>query len=299
MLMRRGKLGFGTVLLIAVSGGIVAYIVVSYLLQAAHWPISDANAYWNAAIRLRDGQPLYQARAGPEASDLYRYAPWFAYLWVPLTFLPEAGVFHAWSLLLVVAAAFTIWPIARVMTPAAILIASLGGSFLVWTAGHGNVQPLLILALSRTLERRTGPVWVAVAASLKLVPIAYILVWIDRREWRAVIVCLVTTAVLVGPMLLFNIDDYSTDPGARPALIPWPPGQVMAVAVAGAATVVAARTRFAWVSASLTAMLLLPRFVEYSVTLALVGFANLVPGPRTYGDSEHRVLASGRADMPV
>ena len=298
MTARRGQLGFTEMALIAVSGGIVGYIAISYLLQVAHWPISDANAYWDAAVRLREGQALYVA-TGPESSDLYRYAPWFAYLWVPLTFLPHDAVFVAWSGLLLVATVIVVAPIASLRTPAAILTALLGGSFLVWTAGHGNVQPLIILALSRTLERQSGPVWVGIAASLKLAPIAYVLVWIGRRDWRSAAVCLLTTAVLVGPMLLFNVSDYTTDAGARPAIIPWLPAQVVAVVIAGALTLATARTRWAWLNATITAMLVLPRFVEYSVTFALVGFAQAAPGRTAYGDEKHRVLASRRADTPV
>ena len=52
------------------------------------WTLSDACAYWNAAIRLREGAELYPQLASVDASEVYRYAPWFAWLAVPGTFLP-------------------------------------------------------------------------------------------------------------------------------------------------------------------------------------------------------------------
>lgn len=57
---------------------------------------SDVAAYWGAAERIRAGEPLYVAGVA-NASDLYRYAPWFAYAWVPLTYLPSDIVTSAWS----------------------------------------------------------------------------------------------------------------------------------------------------------------------------------------------------------
>src|SRR3972149_6330968 len=50
---------------------------------------ADVAAYWEAAERIRAGEPLYVAGAA-NASDLYRYAPRVAYVWGPLTFLPRA-----------------------------------------------------------------------------------------------------------------------------------------------------------------------------------------------------------------
>ena len=52
------------------------------------WTLSDAGAYWNAAMRLREGADLYPALASVEGSEIFRYAPWFAWVTVPFTYLP-------------------------------------------------------------------------------------------------------------------------------------------------------------------------------------------------------------------
>ena len=72
---------------VAVLVALTSYALLTYALAR---PVGvDVSAYWEAANRLRDGDPLYQARAA-NASDLYRYAPWFATAWIPLTYLPQA-----------------------------------------------------------------------------------------------------------------------------------------------------------------------------------------------------------------
>src|SRR5688572_17869256 len=65
------------------------------------WHLSDMNAYWDAAMRLRVGGELCPPASDVTASDVYRYSPWFAWLWVPLTSLPRGLVNVAWSLILV------------------------------------------------------------------------------------------------------------------------------------------------------------------------------------------------------
>lgn len=259
--------------LMAVSGGIVTYIALSYLLQALAWPITDATSYWEAALRLRQGQPLYVAGVATEDPVRYLYAPWFAFAWVPLTFLPREPVFVIWSLVLLGASIAALVPLLQARTAAAWLAALVLGSFLIWTASRGNVQPLLILGLLVVLERRSAPLWVGVMASLKVVPIAYAVVWLARRQWRRAAMAAMALIAFVVPALLFNVADYATDAGARPPLVPFLPLQVLAVAGAAVATWRLARTPYRWLAASALAMLALPRFVEYNVTFALVGMA--------------------------
>src|SRR3990172_9104409 len=64
---------------------------------AANWTLSDAAAYWNAALRLRDGEALYPLLTNVDASEVYRYAPWFAWAAVPFTFLPVQVAGALWS----------------------------------------------------------------------------------------------------------------------------------------------------------------------------------------------------------
>lgn len=69
-------------------------------------------------------------------------------------------------------------------------LALLAGGLLVSAAAGGNVEPLLVGALYFGIHRSSGPVWVGVAASIKLVPILYVIPWIGRREWGKALIAI-------------------------------------------------------------------------------------------------------------
>jgi len=77
----------------AILLGYFAYTLASWFLV---WNPADGGAYYDAASRLTHGQPLYPP-INPEAHEVYRYAPWFAVAWIPLTALPRDFALHAWS----------------------------------------------------------------------------------------------------------------------------------------------------------------------------------------------------------
>ena len=62
----------------------ICYAIGNIVWSASAWEIPDIEAYWNAALRLRDGGPLYPLATNVNDSEVYRYAPWFAYAWIPL-----------------------------------------------------------------------------------------------------------------------------------------------------------------------------------------------------------------------
>ncbi|HET7056957.1 MAG TPA: glycosyltransferase 87 family protein, partial [Thermomicrobiales bacterium] len=163
---------------------VIGWSLANAIQRIGDWSLSDMDAYWNAATRLREGLPLYPAVPDSGAADVFRYAPWFAWAWVPLTFLPKAAVAVAWSALLVGASAVAIMPIVRQPSLTRIAAAALLGTILLWSAASGNVQPVIVAILVLGIEGRSGPLWVAIAASLKIFPIGFALVYAGRREWR-------------------------------------------------------------------------------------------------------------------
>src|SRR2546428_14134481 len=84
---------------------LVAGLGVFVLIGAGFTPHvnPDADAYWHAALRLREGLPLYGGPRGDE-TEIYRYAPWFAFAWGPLTYLGQANAYLVWRGLLLVGA---------------------------------------------------------------------------------------------------------------------------------------------------------------------------------------------------
>lgn len=194
----------------AVALGWLAYTLASWFLA---WNPADAGAYLGAAERLRHGQALYPAM-NPEAHEVYRYAPWFAFAWIPASCLPSGLVAHAWSLLMLVAAAAAVVPLLRPPSRARIVLAAILGAFLAETAMFGNVHPLVVAILSWSIRRPSGPIWVGVAASLKLVPILFVAYWAAIGEWRKAATAGVVAAILLVPMLAFDLSHYTTDPGS-------------------------------------------------------------------------------------
>lgn len=268
-----GWLAFvGLVLLLA----LMAFALFTYAVNREFG--SDVAAYWGAAQRIRAGEPLYVAGVA-NASDLYRYAPWFAYAWVPLTFLPRDLVTVAWVALMLGAAVASTLPLLRQGLAGAAAFA-LFAPLQVQGAVFGNVQPLLVLILLWGVERRSGPLWIAIGASLKAVPLLLAVVYAGRGEWRRAGLTALLTAILVAPALLFDLSGYSTQPGpGNMSLISVAALLYVAVAVLMACLAyLAARSRYRWVAGALAMIAVLPRFLTYEISFLLVGAAR----PRRY-----------------
>jgi hypothetical protein len=129
----------------------------------------------------------------------------------------------------------------------------------------------MIAALVLGVERRSGPLWIAAAASLKAFPILYVLVYVGRREWWKAAVTFVLTGVLVAPFVLYSLEHYPTSAGGAGVLITWPVVYVVVVAVSAGVALWLGRTRYGWLAAAATVCLALPRFFLYDVTYLLVG----------------------------
>jgi hypothetical protein len=241
------------------------------------WTFEDVDAYWSAAERLRAGEQLY-AHFDPDSNVVIRYAPWFAFAWVPLTFLPRSAVEVGWGALLVAASVAATLPLLRRPTRASVALAGMLGPFLLWTASRGNVHPLVVAALVLGVQRRSGPLWIALAASLKAVPAIFVLVYIGRREWGRAAATIALTGILTGHMLLFDLSTFAADPGGSQSLLflsPFVWGTVAAAALAAALFLAVRRSKYTWLGAAVAAMAVLPRFFLYDLTYLLVPAANV------------------------
>jgi hypothetical protein len=264
------RVGLGAAVL-AVLLALTSWALLSYALSQV--PGSDVSAYWNAAERLRAGEPLYVASAA-NASDLYRYAPWFAAAWIPLTYLPRDAVTVGWVGLMFAAALISTVPLLR-RGPAGWAAFALFAPYQIEGAMYGNVQPLLVLMLLWGVERRAGPLWIALGASLKAVPLLLAVVYAARGEWRRAALAAGLTILLVAPTFLFDLSGYSTAVGPRQESLAgvsyflFVPVAVAAVA----ASWILARTRFGWLAGGLAMVLSLPRLLDYESAFLLVGLS--------------------------
>jgi hypothetical protein len=259
------------ILVMAVLIGYLGYTLASWFLA---WNPADAGAYYDAAVRLTHGAPLYPTM-NPEAHEVYRYAPWFAAAWIPLTALPRDLALHLWSLAMLGCSVAAVWPLLRRPTWPRVALAALAGQTLVETAMFGNAHPLVVALLVWAVGRRSFPVWVGVAASIKFVPLAFALVWAGRREWAKASVAVAVAGVLFAPMLLFDLSNYVTDPGSgllslysvSPVL--WLGGAL--VALGATVWLSVGGSRYAWVAAALLMFLGPPRVVLSYLAFLLVG----------------------------
>jgi hypothetical protein len=233
------------------------------------WPLHDMDTYLAAATRLRDGQPLYVA--GDVAVNSYWYAPWYAVLWVPLTYLPREVIAVAWSAVLLAGTALLTWLLARRGGWGVVLALLVAPPLFAVSAG-GNIQPLMLLGLLG-VHRRWGPVAVALAASMKFTPILLVAAYVARREWWKAALSVALAASLLLPGFFMGITGAGVQSGAAPSLLGVSP-ILYAVVVAGALLVtLLAPRRFALLGAATAAVLALPRLFVYDVTLIGVGTA--------------------------
>jgi hypothetical protein len=131
----------------------------------------------------------------------------------------------------------------------------------------------MIAALVWGAPRRSGPVWIGLAASLKVVPLAYALVYAGKRQWTRAGLAFAITATLWAPALLYSLQGFPTEPGESLSLlsiagpIPW----ALLAALCAVTAIGFARTRFAWVAASTAVIAAIPRLALYDLTYLLVG----------------------------
>lgn len=235
--------------------------------NATSWGLEDWRTYLVAAQRVADGGPVYDWSAGPEF--VYRYAPWFAYALLPFLSIPSAAADALWSTLVVAGVIGSIAPLllqrSLVTTATALLMAGL----LVRVASTGNVHPLLMAGLVLGLHTRAGPVVVALAASLKAVPILFAAVYVAERRWLALAMTLVLTAILAAPMLWLG---YEPAPGPSESLFDVSPlawGITASIAVAAVAVLAIRGSRHTTLAAGTAAFLALPRSFLYDLSMLL------------------------------
>jgi hypothetical protein len=261
-----------------ISRKVVGAFVIGLSLAWVVWTVgglnfSDADAYRLAAERLVAGQDIYVQ--APNQNEAFRYAPWFAAAWIPLAALPETLGDLLWAAILSVATVFSVLPLARQPYLGARLLAVFGGAMLIWTVARGNVHPLVMVALIQGLDRRSGPVWVALAASLKAVPIIFVLIYVARHEWWRAAAAVGITALLVLPMPLLGWEAGTVDPGESLSLYFLVSPELWAftaIFAAGAAVVTALRrSKYVALAAAVAAIVALPRLLLYDITYVTVG----------------------------
>lgn len=266
---------------------VIAITVNSVVWAIADWHLADMRVYQDAALRLRHGEPLY----GGEVDSLsaYRYAPWFAYAWIPLTYLPQSVIDVGWSAFLLAGSAVAIRAGLHAAGGSGFVVAILMAGILFGISAIGNIQGPMLALLMVGIPRRWGGVAVGIAASLKLVPFVLTLAFLAQRRWWQAAIAAATAGLLWLPAVFMSIDPVTLDPGAARTL---PPIAWMAVAAcAGAVAAWAAWRRWphAPLVAAVAAVLAIPRLFVYEISLVWVGTLELQRADGSAGPTERAV----------
>jgi hypothetical protein len=258
---------------IVVLAAVVAIGINAVVWSLVDWHLADMHVYQDAALRIRAGDQLYGGEVNP--LDAYRYAPWFAYAWIPLTYLPQLWIDVVWSAFLLAGSALAIWIVGRPLTRSTLILLLLMAPILLGISAIGNVHGPMMALLLLGMPRRWGGMAVGIAASLKVVPIILVLVFVAQRRWTQVAATLATAAVLWLPILGMDVAMVTLDPGAARSLpdVLWLP---VAGLTAGAAAVLAwRRSPDTALAASTAAVLALPRLFVYEISLLLVALTEV------------------------
>lgn len=259
----------------AVAITVLLAVGVNHVVEAvADWHLHDLHVYADAAERLLAGDELYGGDVNP--LNAYRYAPWFAYAFIPLALLPDPVLWVGWSILLLAGSIAALWGLGYSFEGRVLLLAFAPILFAI-SAG-GNVQALMVAGLAWGLSTKWGWLAVGLAASLKIVPIAFVAVFIAQRRWRQAIASAAVAGLLWLPILAFRVDPVTWDAGLARTL-PTPVWLVQAALAAGATLWLAwRRSPLTTLAAGTAAVLALPRLFIYEATM-------LIPATRGHDDA--------------
>lgn len=275
------RLATALVVVLAIIGGVLGAGML--WLHLTTDPLVDVRAYYDAAVRLNEGQPLYLAGGDPTRPTYYFYPPLMAILMRPFAVLP----FHVFALgwASVVLASFV--SLVRTLGAGRRTYIALGllGMPVGWAlaVGQAHIPMTLLVAI--------GQPWsVALAANVKLFPILIGVWWLGRRNFQAV-------GALVAWMLVFGVFQLLLEPSGTFAffsavgldqvagvqnLSPYaisPVLWVVLMAAGGLAALVLAPTRWGWAAAVTFATLASPRLLVYMLSELLAAVRE--PGTAT------------------
>jgi hypothetical protein len=242
-----------------------------FLFHITNDPFHDFQVYYDAAARLNAGQPLY-----PPGARIY--PPLFSILFRPLALLPVEIAAVIWEGIVVAALGLTIWRIGirRPATWWAVLVLSIG---IGWTLAIGQAEAIILLLLTIG-----SPFSIALAANIKLFPIAVGIYWLARRDWHSLGRLAGWTVGLLLLQLILDPADTLAFPGTLGAgqvgfevassgnLSPFvisPVLWVICVAIEVAIAFRLGRTRWGWAAAVVVAVLAPPRVFSYNLMTLL------------------------------
>ena len=216
-----GRTRRGVLLAVAAVGSALLLVVALNC-----WPEpSDEHAYWLAARRLLEGQPLYDPTAFPGTPFAYWYPPTFAQALLPIAaVIPSAWFSAGWTVLLLAC----LWYLGvRNIFVTLALVAFLPVAVELW---FRNIH--LVLAVLLVLALRRWPVLFAIGAAIKVAPGIGVIYLAARGRWRDAAITtgvgglLLIVSVVLAPDAWRQFLDVviGRGPSDMPSIIPVPYG---------------------------------------------------------------------------
>ncbi len=211
---------------------VLALVGASVWVQLFSWPRAsfDITAYWEAGVRMRaGGDHIYAPPSDPlNKVGPYLYPPLFAALFAPITLLPRAVGYPVWGALVALSTVLAwralAWccrvPAERRRDWTLLVLATLFAAvFVNTTDGQVNLFVLACVAAGLGLIDREragfGGALLALAAHLKVLPIALLPVLLVQRRWRA------AGAMTVALMLWSAVPAVWMGKGTLPMTVYW------------------------------------------------------------------------------
>lgn len=259
-------------LFVAAVVGAAAGVAVAYMHVVGD-PLNDARAYYDAAVRLNAGLPLYPEGIDPSTNRIYLYPPLLAMALRPLALLPYEWFAVVWELFVVTCFVLLIRHLGVRRRATWIAIGILGVP-IGWAlaVAQAHIPMTLLIAI--------GQPWsIAVAANIKLFPALIVLWWLGRREFEAVAAFAMWSALLVLAQVLVEqggafayfqqVGFEQIGEGTIRNFSPFVLSPVIwasLLAVGAIATLALARTKWGWAVAVTFATLAPPRLLIYMLT---------------------------------
>ena len=166
----------------------------------------DFRSYYDAAVALRTGEPIYLAPA--PGTIPFLYPPLFAVLWVPLTWLSYPTAATCWYLLnlcawgalgVLVVRRFSMpsWP-KRLLIITLIVLPAMSDTVLLGQITHFITLAMLLVwyELRRHRSMMAGAVaGIIIAAKVQLSGLFLVFFW--QKQWRASLTAVVTMVLVV------------------------------------------------------------------------------------------------------
>jgi hypothetical protein len=212
-----------------------AWLLMSLTLAAISflWFGVDFRGYYAAARVLVAGGNPYDYRlvaqvllevTGEMGNNPYYYPPWFAWLFIPLAYMPFQIARAVWMIFNVIIWNLSLWQLSKIVgwpergwrRYALFTLATFSLAWITWRYEQAGILVFVMLvAFVLSIQKQNwiwSGIWLAllmVKPNVTLIVVAGVSLWLLRKgQWRSVLVMLLTLLALLSISILITPDWY-------------------------------------------------------------------------------------------